>query len=432
MIGLEQSELFKYLKESIENHLEWGETGSWSTSDFEKLSVKIQEKTGVMLSVSTLKRIFGRVDYQSTPSLTTLNTLAKFVDYEDWRAFRNTLTPRASVKTDICKEPIFEQEIASGKKYNRLFITVLLSVLILVLTGFLANRFVLNKDKVNDATFHFSSKTILTQGLPNSVVFDYDASAANVEDSVFIAQSWDTNRKMQVNRTGKHHSSIYYYPGYFRAKLIIGDRIVREHDIQIKTDGWLGLIEAEWGKEPLYFKKSEITQSQGIAISGELLKRYKVDLLPDAPQVRFYNQKEITGVMTNNFNFETDLKTGAGTAGNMCQRVEVLLQSKNDIIIVPLISPACIGDIALIADGFYTDSKQDDLSGFGCDLSEWTNLKIDCKNSQIKFSINDKLVYSTMIKNGATEIVGVQYRFKGPGFVRNTRLKGWNNKEVIF
>ena len=136
--------------------------------------------------------------------------------------------------------------------------------------------------------------------------------------------------------------------------------------------------------------------------------------------------------MTNNFSFETELKTRTANGVNSCQRVEVLLQSKNDIIIVPLVNPACIGDIALIADGFYTDSKQDDLSGFGCDLSKWTKLKIDCKNQQIRFWINDKQAYMAMIKNAPTEIVGVQYRFKGPGFVRNTRLWGSGNKEIVF
>jgi len=432
MVVSSDSELFQNLKASIEKQLEWGETANWSTADFEKLSEKIQEKTGVMLSVSTLKRVFGRVDYQSRPSLTTLNTLAQYIGYEDWRAFRHVCARDLTSRNVVPGEPVLRKQATERKKYGHLFIKVILFVLVLISMGFLVERFVLRQQHFNNTAFHFSSKTILTQGLPNSVVFDYDASAATGGDSVFIAQSWDTSRKVQVDRNGKHHSSIYYYPGYFRAKLIIGNKIVQEHDIQIKTDGWLGLIEAEWGKEPLYFKKTDLIQPHEIAVTQELLKSYHVDLLPDAPLVRFYNQKNMTGVMTNNFSFETDIKTGSINGANMCQRVEVLLQAKNDIIIVPLVNTACIGDIALTAGGFYTDSKQDDLSGFGCDLSEWTKLKIVCKNQQIRFWINNKPIYTTMIKNAPTEIVGVQYRFKGPGFVRNTRLSGPDMKDINF
>ncbi len=432
MIKPSHPELFQHLKNSIENKLEWGETANWSTADFEKLSDKIQEKTGVILSVSTLKRIFGRIDYQSKPALTTLNTLAQYLGYEDWRAFHNAYAQKEIPQAQVLSKSTFEPQVSAQKKYGPVFIIAISSVLVLVLVGLFGYRFVQKKKQFNSSTFRFSSKTMLTQGLPNSVVFDYDASAANENDSVFIAQSWDTSRKMQVDRNGKHHSAIYYYPGYFRAKLIIGNKIVHEHDIQIKTDGWLGVVEAAWGKEPLYFKKDEIALPHEIAVTQELLKSYKIDLLPEAPPVRFYNQKNMTGVMTNNFSFETDIKTGTGGSGNSCQRVEVLLQSKNDIFIVPLVNTACIGDIALTAGGFYTDSKQDDLSGFGCDLSEWTKLKIVCKNQQIRFWINDKPVYATTIKNTPTEIVGLQYRFKGAGFIRNTRLSGPDMKDINF
>ncbi|MNS77103.1 hypothetical protein D3C72_1106770 [compost metagenome] len=358
--------------------------------------------------------------------------MAQYLGYEDWRAFRNAYVQKEITQNQLYNKSAVEPQVSVRKKYGSILIIAISSVIVLVVVLLFGNSFVQKKKHFNGNAFHFSSKTMLTQGLPNSVVFDYDASAANEDDSVFIAQSWDTSRKTQVDRNDKHHSAIYYYPGYFRAKLIIGDKIVREHDIQIKTDGWLGLVEAAWGKEPLYFKKTEITLPHEIAVTQELLKSYKVDLLPEAPPVRFYNQKNMTGVMTNNFSFETDIKTGIVNSGNICQRVEVLLQSKNDIFIIPLVNTACIGDIALTAGGFYTDSKQDDLSGFGCDLSEWTKLKIVCKNQQIRFWINDKPVYATTIKNAPTEIVGLQYRFKGAGFIRNTRLSGSEMKEIIF
>jgi hypothetical protein len=44
-----------------EQSLGWGESAGWSDNDFEKLSELILAKTGNMLSITTLKRLWGRV-----------------------------------------------------------------------------------------------------------------------------------------------------------------------------------------------------------------------------------------------------------------------------------------------------------------------------------------------------------------------------------
>src|SRR5690606_11448274 len=77
-------------------------------------------------------------------------------------------------------------------------------------------------------TFSFTSTKVITEGVPNSVIFNYDATSASDQDSIFIQQSWDKQLRRQVKRTESHHTSIYYYPGYFRAKLVVNDRVVKE------------------------------------------------------------------------------------------------------------------------------------------------------------------------------------------------------------
>lgn len=272
---------------------------------------------------------------------------------------------------------------------------------------------------------------MLTEGLPNSVVFDFDASSANPQDSVFISQSWDVRRKVLVNKNDKHHSSIYFYPGYFRAKLMIGKEIIKEHDIQIKTDGWLGVVEADWGIEPLYFKPSDIVKTPVVEIDKPVFDKYNVPLNPTPPKIRLFNQKDLKGIMTDNFTFETEVKSGLPEGSNVCQNVTVMLQARNDIMMVPLTSVGCVGDISLAAFGYYVASNKADLSGFGCTPNEWTKLKIECKRGKMKIFVNNKLAYTAKVENPPTDIVGVQYRFNGPCAVRNTWLEGTTGKVVF-
>lgn len=421
------------LKNCIETQLQWGESTLWNNYDFEKLSEQIVEKTGVSLSVSTLKRIFGKVNYKSEPSMTTLNALSQFLDYEDWRDFlvKNPEAPAApSPQEEATKAaPQAPPPTKKPHTWNRQWLVVL--ALVLVSLGIFSFFFLSNKPKYNPDDFSFSSKTILTEGLPNSVIFDFDASKANPQDSIFISQSWDVRRKVWVDKTHKHHSSIYYYPGYFRAKLMIGNQIIKEHDIQIKTDGWLGVVEADWGVEPLYFKQSDIVKIPVIEVNKELLGKYNVPLHPTPPKIRLFNQKDIRGILTDNFTFETELKSGPAEGSNACQNITVMLQAKNDIMIVPLVSKGCVGDISLAAFGYYVESKKADLSGFGCTPNDWTQLRIECKKGLLKLFVNNKEAYSAQITNPPTEIVGVQYRFSGTGSVRNTWLEGAKERVVF-
>ena len=79
-------EIEKLLK-LIEGKLDWGESNTWQGKDFEKLNQLILDETGVSLSASTLKRVWGKVEYNHLPSVTTLDALAKFGGFENWRSF---------------------------------------------------------------------------------------------------------------------------------------------------------------------------------------------------------------------------------------------------------------------------------------------------------------------------------------------------------
>jgi ketosteroid isomerase-like protein len=86
--------------ELFESNTGWGDSDEWSNQDFVILSEKIQERTGVALSHVTLKRIWGKVKYDSLPNIHTLDTLVQFLGYENWREFKSeNANWNASAKT---------------------------------------------------------------------------------------------------------------------------------------------------------------------------------------------------------------------------------------------------------------------------------------------------------------------------------------------
>ena len=105
---MNQDKLLETCKRTIETRLGWGSSELWTNQDYEKLSLRILDETGVHLSAAILKRIWGKVRYERNPAMATLDTLAKFAGQENWRqfglhvlgaqavAFENPMTDRPS------------------------------------------------------------------------------------------------------------------------------------------------------------------------------------------------------------------------------------------------------------------------------------------------------------------------------------------------
>lgn len=400
----------------IETRLNWGASDGWTSYDFEKLSEAIQEHTGVTLSITTLKRLWGKLKYDNIPATTTLNTLAKFAGYEDWREFKQQVQPGG---IEIPPPP---QKSKPSRKwmYGLLGLPPLVGILYLILLS--------NRTSVNSADYTFSSNKTVMQGVPNSVIFSYNASAAG-EDSVFITQSWDLRRKATVPANGETYSTIYYTPGYFRAKLIVEDQVVKEHDLMISSGGWLALIEQK-GTVPLYFKKEEFLKDSGVVVNEALLSAYHLSLQPSPPALRIYNVQDL-GIKNDNFTLETTLKSAYDQGAAACQRVEVLILCKSDVVIIPLCAKGCVGDLSLIAPGVMVRSNKADLSKFGCDLNQWVKLKVETKDKQMRFYVNGEVAYTVTCLNPPTDIVGLQYRFQGTGAIKDTRFIN-GNKVIEF
>ena len=313
--------LIEKLKECIGNHLSWGNHENWSNKDFEDLSEKIFEKTNVQLSAVTLKRIWGKLKYDSAPTINTLNTLAQFVGFETWRDFRNQSKenslhgsadlPSQNEILETTKNQFLNKKI----KYGAI-------AALLIILGVLFLSFITGKSakilKPSPDDFAFSIKKVITTGVPNSVIFDYDASKSPV-DSIYIQQSWNKDLSTLVPKTQNQHTSIYYYPGYFKAKLVVGDQIMKEHDLFIQSDGWIPFVEQK--PVPIYLDNKDLKKEGIMGLSIDNIKSYNIQLQPNTPIVRYSNVKDFGSITSDEFVLETAVRSEYNMGAAVCQKV---------------------------------------------------------------------------------------------------------------
>src|ERR1700742_3238534 len=81
-------DLIRQVKHLYEEKTGWGDSDLWRNQDFLELSQMIFDRTGVALSHVTLKRIWGKVRYESLPRTGTMNAIVQFLGYWNWREFR--------------------------------------------------------------------------------------------------------------------------------------------------------------------------------------------------------------------------------------------------------------------------------------------------------------------------------------------------------
>jgi hypothetical protein len=262
--------------------------------------------------------------------------------------------------------------------------------------------------------YTFSSKIVVTSGVPNSVVFDYDASHAPT-DSVVIQQSWDTTRRVKVAKNGHQYTSVYYYPDFFHATLQVQGKVVKTHNLLITTDGWVPIVHHE--PVPVYFNPQDAIRNGKLSLPIDLIKEKNIPMQPTPPSVWFCNVRDFGDIYSDHFVFETSVKNDYSEGSAICQMTKIYILCEGTAIWVPLCAKGCISDLDLYFTYFYSSGKRDDLSAFGVDFSKYAKLRVESDSGRARIFVNDHLAYTVPRHILHSKIIGIDFNFQGTGSV---------------
>jgi hypothetical protein len=397
-------------RDLIEQKLSWGKSEQWQNQDFENLSELILNETKVSLSSSTLKRIWGKVNYTSSPNLATLNVLAQFAGYENWRKFTST--------HDDSFQHIEHAKQASRWAIKKSFIWIgsagISLIVIFSILAFQKSEKLLTYDDIE-----FKSRPI-SKGLPNTILFQYNASNSNA-DSVFIQQSWDPRLRFKVAKDNHEYASTYYYPGYYRAKLILNDSVVGEHDLYVRTEKWLGTIDRN--PIPLYINADQLMKNGIYAITEDDLHALNIELGKEIPQVSIFDVHDFGEISATDFEFETEVQSTYKAGDAVCQNTQIVILCSNGYFVIPLSIKGCVGELSLIMNEEEIKGSTTDLSSFGVDFNSWAKVKLTVHQQVATITVNDKVAYKGEVHGNAGKIVGLRYKFNGTGAVKSSIVK---------
>lgn len=394
--------------------------------DMVSLCDTIESNTGVLISLSTVKRLLNG-QFSRLPQTATLDAIAASAGYEDWRDFtrakarvsQGPLTPGENSGLDQStrrpKVPAKPHYIIAGIALVLVSITAL-AVLMSQKPG------PSNIDKA-----HFSATKVTGNDIPNTVIFKYNVDSVSA-DSFFIQQSWDRNRRVRVYKNNYTLTDIYYEPGYHTAKLIADDKIIRTIPISIPTDRWIYFAgENAAGSIPQYITPAK--KDSGIVdLSAGDLENNNIDVRRSNHYVSAYFPSNIA-YSSDNFTMTCRLRVRP-VNNESCPLLMCEVYCQSYFMYFKSTPKGCTSNLTAQFGENELNGRSSDLSGLGADLHEWQDFEFSVKDKRVSISINGQQTFTSGYTQSAGLITGLGLISNGLCEVQSVELRTADGKVI--
>jgi len=381
---------------AIEQQLGWGDANHWTGSDFERLSDLIYDRTQQRLSVTTLKRTWGRTSQVVQPSSTTLNILARFLGHESWRAFHSVVAE---------PELVSDANPAAAHSFRKVSILVgsIAAVLIALLTIYSLTS--PESAPIDTSKVSFSIEKV-TSGIPNTVVFRYDLGGQAV-DTLELQQSWDERKRTLLDPNRSLVTTTYLSPGYFNAKLVADDVILKTENLYLQSDGFEVLVSMnDKGQAQLLDQEYWSINQDGFVLSNSF------DSTFDMAQVQnmlLMNLLPEPLIKADSFAFKTSFRMHSKGTEDPCHATTFIITGAEEVYMFSMGHPGCAGKFSAFLGGLYIDGKNADLSAMGFNLEEWTDITVSKQDSVVTFQVNDRSMTLTNKSPSIGPLGGIRF-----------------------
>lgn len=391
-----------------------GEAAGWKNSDFTDLSRDIRTHTGVVISQSTLKRIFGKVavdDYYA-PQQATIEALNEY----------GGLAGEAEKVAVTASVPVEQQRVHTLSKRPWLLISVaaIAGIVLLACIG----RFLLFS----------SSKPVYiklreTEGLLPATAF-FNFSQPSGKDSLFV-NFGDKSPLLYLKPGETTAAHTYLFPGMFTVELRKGDKIIASEKVYVRSDSWIGLgfhrqrdiperyyefPAAKSGKDSLFYMNNVQLKQLGLDTTLPLI-------------TRLCNYSPV-GHYADDFVFEATFRNVLPEKGIYCRSTQFQVAGLHGMVRFKLVNAGCSLRVLNMMSEQRFEGTKTNLSSFVTDLAQWNTVRLVNRNKNVSLFLNDSLIFTGKYEVSIGDIKGVFLEFEGTGFVKKCELTAADGKKL--
>lgn len=407
-------------RQLIEQDLNWIESSKWTRREYELLLELIFDKTGVLLSLSTIRRIWND-KFKNIPNKSTLDALAVMAGFANWLNF---------IELKNVQNEQFEKSPKSRVGIVITLIiafTIIISSLLIYFYPYGDHQYV---NIIGEINFEYSQKS--DSLIPNIVVFSYDVE--NIEaDSFFIVESTHNYEKKSLKLKKGQLTSAYYHPGNYEAFLMANDSVIKKLNIEILSNSWIAMINYRALNEnvPFYFYDSDIIQNGNLSVPKDLLIKNNIRIEDDL-FVTFSNTFDSEPTVYDEYIFSTKVKLDSIEINSSSPGIYLGLLFESDFCYIPLTQNGGQGKLQLKYGNTVFSSNDSDLSGFGCNIYNWQEVSIRSVNGFLSIIVNDKEAFTISDSSVMGAFKGFSFNFDGIGSVDYVSLLTLENDTAYY
>jgi hypothetical protein len=384
----------------------------------------IESQTGVIISVSTIKRLLNG-QFSRLPQIATLDAIAVTAGYQNWQQFKITKNLGVSKNGKEYKEKSLQPALKGARHfYTRRFLWTIPIVLIAVCLGFIVT---VRKSGFSDGKARFSARKVTGNDVPNTVVFSYNIDSV-AADSFFIQQSWDRNRRVRIYKQNYKLTDIYFEPGYHTAKLIANDKIIRTVEVIIPTDRWLFYAKEGVTKGLPNYISADGLKSRSFHLTKDDLTKSKIDIQRENAFVNVYFSSRIEN-SSDNFILRFRIKVDE-LKNEACPYLMSEVFCQRQLMFFTSTLKGCTSELLSQFGEKKLNGKTSDLSALGSDVTTWQDVEFMVKNKNVTIFINGTKVFAANYYQSCGLITGIGFISNGLCEVDSLNMKTIEGKEI--
>ncbi|BDD01275.1 hypothetical protein [Persicobacter psychrovividus] len=393
------------LKEKLLQKIEVEQVELLSNSDFERLSQLIFERTQIMLSVTTLKRFFGKVSVSENykTSNSTLNTLCCFVGYNSLEEFQKVHRP---VKLDV-KLPLFNKWSVSA---------LFSSILIVGLYLFLPNS--------DQSTLEIGERK-LSGSFPFTVSFDYQIKG---QDQYYV--KFEQYHSLEpLSDDYQRISHIYEFPGFYN--ILIYKKQGDVENYQVVDTLQAHIQYPDWMGETYHSgTKSDAKRVLQVDHDGELMispsQIAKVGM--DSSSLYFTSMmySKPMPVDLDDFSFEGYLQMDTHQDEDFCKWIDLQLTGEfGRKIWLTFVPEGCDRWAKVVISEHQRDGYHHDNQAFMInDKMKWHQVNIRSKNGLVQVDVDGQQILQQKYTLPLGQLMAVNCRANRSGKFKGLKLNG--------